>query len=231
MRLLAIETSTGVGSVAVLDEDGGVRDQISFPEGTKHGISLVPSIRDILERAGWEPAGLDAVAVSIGPGSYTGLRVGLVSAKMLAAFGGADLVAVPSLDVIAYNADTAYEDVCVVEDARRDQVYAARYERQETLLRRISDYAVVAPKELLGSLREDTILVGDGIPIVRAEAGGTPVRVAAEEQWIPQAYVVAEIGTRLHAQGVRSDSYSTEPMYLRKVAAEEQWTAREAASK
>ena len=230
MKLLAIETSSGIGSVAVLDEDTGVRDQISFPQGTKHGIALVPSMEEILKRAGWEPSGLDAIAVSIGPGSYTGLRVGLVSAKMLAAFGGADLVAVPSLDVIAHNADTGNECVCAVGNAHRNEVYAARYERQGTLLRRINNYAVVAPKELLGALREDTILVGDGVPVVRPEADGTPVRFAEEAQWIPQAAVVAEIGTRLHAQGVRSDSHSTEPMYLRKAAAEERWTAPETAS-
>lgn len=231
MKLLAIETSTRVGSVAVLDTEDGAREGISFPEGTRHGKALVPSVADLLARVGWQPTDLDAVAVSIGPGSYTGLRVGLVCGKMAAAFAGADLVAVPSLDVIAHNADTEHECVCAVSDARRDQVYASTYERAGGRLRRMTGYAVVAPKELLGTLREDTFLVGDGIPVVRPAAGGRSLFLAPEGQWVPRAETVAELGAALHAQGVRSDRYSIEPMYLRKAAAEEKWAQQEAASK
>ena len=231
MRLLAIETSTGIGSVAILDAEEKVMKHIEFPEGTKHGKALVPSIRKLLDGAGWSPSDIDTVAVSVGPGSYTGLRVGLVCGKMAAVFAGADLVAVPSLDVIAHNADTEYERVCAVSDARRDQVYASTYERAGNSLRRMSGYAVVAPQELLGSLREGTVLVGDGIPVIRPSAGEGSVVLAPEDQWVPRAKTVAELGAMLHAQGVRSDPYSTEPMYLRKAAAEEKWAEQEAVSK
>jgi tRNA threonylcarbamoyladenosine biosynthesis protein TsaB len=231
MKVLAIETSTGVGSVAVLDADHGLSKHIEFPEGTRHGRALVPSIGRLLDEAGWTPSDLDAVAVSIGPGSYTGLRVGLVCAKMIAAFAGADLVAVPSLDVMARNADTDHGRVCAVADARRGQVYASTYERAGSSLRRTSGYAVVAPQELLGSLCEDTLLVGGGIPLVEPEAGGKPVSFSPEDEWVPRAEIVAQLGADLHAQGVRSDPYSTEPMYLRKAAAEEKWAEQEAASK
>jgi tRNA threonylcarbamoyladenosine biosynthesis protein TsaB len=231
MKLLAIETSTGTGSVAVLDTDGDVREHISFPEGTRHGKALVPSVEDLLERVGWEPSALDTVAVSIGPGSYTGLRVGLVCGKMAAAFAHADLVAVPSLDVIAHNADTDHACVCAVSDARRDQVYASTYERAGGILRRMTGYAVVAPQELLGTLRENTVLVGDGVPVLQPETDGSRLALAPEDQWIPRAETVAALGTALHEQGVRSDPYSIEPMYLRKAAAEEKWDQLEAASK
>lgn len=237
MKLLAVETSSMAGSAAVLEWEGAVecacpcsiieKHQLSFPEGTKHGKALIPSIETLLEKIGWNPGDLDAVAVSIGPGSYTGLRVGLICAKMIAVFAKADLVAVPSLDAIARNAGDKYKHVCVVVDARRDEVYTALYELRDSCLVRCSDCSIKSAGELAGSLRPGTCLLGDGVPIVESAIESESVFLAPKKQWTPRAEIVAEIGAGMYSEGVRNDPYKTEPMYLRKPAAEEKW--REAA--
>ncbi len=211
----------------MLDSEGG-SSGIDFPEGTKHGVALVPSIENLLKKAGWDPGDLDVVAVSIGPGTYTGLRIGLVCAKMVSTLAEASLVAVPSLDVIARNVDDGCEHVCVVVDARRNEVYAARYERQGASWSRRSDCAIVRPDELAVSLEPGSCLVGDGIPVVRDAVRQKSASLAPSEQWVPRAEIVAEIGAGLYTQGVRHDPYTTEPVYLRKPAAEEKWNQREA---
>ncbi len=206
-----------------------VSSGIDFPEGTKHGRALVPSIEALLKKVDWNPEDLDAVAVSIGPGTYTGLRIGLVCAKMISTLAEASLVAVPSLDVIARNAEDGYEHVWVVVDARRNEVYAARYKRQGASWSRCSDCAIVRPDELAASLEPGSCLVGDGIPVVRDAVDQELVSPASSEQWVPRAEIVAEIGAELYMQGVRHDPYTTEPVYLRRPAAEEKWNQREAA--
>lgn len=232
MKLLAIETSSAAGSVAVVEWAGGDgrRSEIDFPQGTRHGKALVPSIGTLLEEVDWAPEGIDAVAVSIGPGSYMGLRIGLVCAKMISALAEAHLVAVPTLDVIAHNVSRDREYVCAVIDARRHEVYAAQYERQGTSLSRRSGYAVVMPEELV-QLNPGTCLVGDGIPVVESSLNKTSRKFynAPKEQWVPRARIVAEIGLGLYMEGVRHDPYATEPMYLRRPAAEEKWAQREPA--
>ena len=227
MKLLAIETSGSIGSAAVLDSEGN-SSGIDFPEGTKHGKALVPSIEILLEKAVWTPEDIDVVAVSIGPGTYTGLRIGLVCAKMISTLVEASLVAVPSLDVIARNADNEHKHVCVVVDARRNEVYTACYERHGTSWSRLSDCVIVRPDELAASLEPGSYLVGDGIPVVRDAVRQKSVSLAPYERWVPRAEIVAEIGAELYIQGIRHDPYTTEPMYLRKPAAEEQWNQREA---
>ncbi len=228
MKLLAIETSSSVGSASVLDSAGD-SFEIDFPEGTKHGRALVPSIETLLKGTCWDSADLDVVAVSIGPGTYTGLRIGLVCAKMISALTGASLVTVSSLDVIARNADNGCEHVCVVVDARRNEVYTGSYERHGASWSRRSDCAIVRPGELAASLEPGSCLVGDGIPVVRDAVRQKSVSLAPHERWMPRAEVVAEIGAELYLQGVRHDPRTTEPMYLRRPAAEEKWDQREAA--
>ena len=228
MKLLAIETSGTVGSVAVLDSEG-ISSGINFPEGTKHGRALVPSIEILMERVGWDPADLDVVAVSIGPGTYTGLRIGLVCAKMISSLAGAALVAVSSLDVIARNAGNGCEHVCVVVNAHRSEVYTASYKRQGVSWTRRSDCAIVRSDELEALLEPGSCLVGNGIPVVRDTVCLKSISLIPSEKWVPRAEIVAEIGAEFYIQGVRHDPYTMEPMYLRRPAAEEQWNQCEAA--
>src|SRR3954469_19664546 len=127
-RALAIETSGRTGSVAVA-QDGVVLAEETFPHGLKHAAGLVPMIDRLCRAAGWGPGDVEEIYVSAGPGSFTGLRVGVTVAKTLAFATGAKLIAVPTVEVLARNAPAEATDVVIVLDAKRDQIFTARLTR------------------------------------------------------------------------------------------------------
>src|SRR5688500_13858881 len=123
-RAVAIETSGRTGSVAVA-RDGVVLAEETFPHGLKHAAGLVPMIDRLCGGAGWGPRDVEEVYVSAGPGSFTGLRVGVTVAKTLAFATGARIVAVPTAEVLARNAPPEATYVVIVLDAKRDQIFTA----------------------------------------------------------------------------------------------------------
>src|SRR5258706_15103665 len=119
-RALAIETSGRIGSVALVDENESIEER-EFPHGLQHAAGLIPLIDEMCETRGWKAADLREIYVSAGPGSFTGLRIGITLAKTLAFVTGAKLVAVPTMRVLVENAPEA-RHVIVVLDAKRDQI-------------------------------------------------------------------------------------------------------------
>src|SRR5688500_6189975 len=127
-RILAIETSGRVGSDA-LAREGRVLVEAQFPHGLKHAAEIVPSIDRLCREQGWGPGDIEHVYVSVGPGSFTGLRIGVTLAKTLAFARGVKVVAVPSVRVLVENAPSEALHVIIVLDAKRDQIFTARFER------------------------------------------------------------------------------------------------------
>src|SRR5882672_8375811 len=127
-RALAIETSGRIGSVALIDEVGAIEER-EFPHGLQHAAGLIPLIDELCAKRGWTPGDLREVYVSAGPGSFTGLRIGITLAKTLAFATGARLVAVPTMRGLVENASSEGLQAIVVLDAKREQVFAARFER------------------------------------------------------------------------------------------------------
>src|ERR1051325_7330032 len=112
-RALAIETSGRIGSVALVDETGAIKER-EFPHGLQHAAGLIPLIDELCSARGWKPADLREVYVSAGPGSFTGLRIGITLSKTLAFVTGAKLVAVPTMRVLVENAPSEARHVIVV---------------------------------------------------------------------------------------------------------------------
>ena len=119
MRILGIETSGAAGQAALGDDDRVV-EVIQLDARERHAQRLVPAIGELLAHHGWPPSSLELVCASIGPGSYTGLRIGLTAAKTLCYATGAKLVGVGTLEAIAHNAPPEALRVSVVSDAQRD---------------------------------------------------------------------------------------------------------------
>ncbi len=214
MRVLGIETSGTIGSVA-LWEEGCVAEE-SFQRGLVHGKALVPTIARLLDQAGWEKSSLGLVAVSQGPGSYTGVRVGVATAKALAYALDCPIVGVPTLDVMARNPAPGDWPVAPVVDARWEQVYTALYERG----RRVSGPRAVRPEDLARELPERVHLFGDGLKRYGALFERPGVTFGGEEEWVCCARVVAELGARAFADGRRDDPLTLVPLYLRPTEAE-----------
>src|SRR6187399_837688 len=125
-RALALETSGRTGSVAVA-ENGAVLTEEQFSYGLRHAAGIVPIVDRLCRARGWSPGQIEEIYVSAGPGSFTGLRVGVTVAKTLALATGARIVAVPTAEVLARNAPAGWQNLIVVLDAKRDQIFTATF--------------------------------------------------------------------------------------------------------
>ena len=225
MKVVAIETSGKIGSVALAD-DGALLAERSFEKGMVHGRELIPCLQALFERVGWPPDGVDLIAVSQGPGSYTGLRVGITCAKSLAWTLGKDLLAVPSLDVIAENLRDQDGLVGTALDAKRGQVYACTYRAQGGVVHRLSDYRVLLPEELADELEPGSRVIGDAVARFGEIFRQAGLILGDEAQGQARARHLVRLAEQRYAAGARSDWRTVTPMYLRRPEAEEKWEQR-----
>ena len=213
MRVLGIETSGARGGIALLDGDQVLGTRL-FEKGMVHGREIAPSIEAILKDAGLAVGAIDLVACDIGPGSYTGLRVGLAAAKGLVLALGKPLVGVASLDAMADAARDRARVLCPAIDAKWEQIYGALYEDG----RRTTDYLAEKPAAFAARVPRDALVLGDAL-----DAYGELFRnlkQAPRDLWEPKPETIALLGGRLHAQGARHDAASLVPLYLRPTEAE-----------
>jgi tRNA threonylcarbamoyladenosine biosynthesis protein TsaB len=161
MRVLAVETSTLAGGAALLDDEAVV-GEYALDVSATHSERLMGAIDRLLTDAGWTVRDLEGLAVAVGPGSFTGLRIGLSTVKGLALALAIPIAAVPTLDALAAGLPFAALPVCPVLDARKREVYASLYRWDGSAMRREWDYLAIAPRELSERLREPVIVVGDG---------------------------------------------------------------------
>jgi tRNA threonylcarbamoyladenosine biosynthesis protein TsaB len=200
--ILGIESATARAGVA-LGTDDGVIASAQVTRGPRHAEVLMPAIDFVCTQAGIAARDVDAIAVDIGPGLFTGLRVGIATANGLAQSLGKPMIGVCSLDVLAYPLRFGDTDVVSVIDARRREVYAARYGFADGELKRVMDPAVLPPAELLAQVG-DALLVGDTL----LDQG----TVFA----LPSAETLVELARTLEFQ----EPNSIVPNYLRKSDAE-----------
>ena len=221
MRILAIETAGRTGSVA-LAEDANILLELELEQSSRSAQSLAPAVRKVLRQGGWQPADVQLVGVTIGPGSFTGLRIGVTTAKLFAYAVGADVLGINTLEAIAAAAPTETVTLWAVMDAQRGEVVAGRFVRDP------ADGWVKpqGPQELLlldtwlGRLAPGDRVAG---PILSKILGRLPGGVAALEPsaWSPRASQVARLAARDYAAGRRDDLWRLVPAYVRPSAAEE----------
>ncbi len=216
MRIIAIETSSRLGGVAVVENEK-VLDEHIFKEGMVHGRSLLPTIKEMLDRVGWQIAEIDAVAVDEGPGSFTGLRIGVMAAKTICWVTGAKLVGVCSADALHKTANEAGipDPLGVVIDAYRGCVYAALFDKGKRLF-----LDMLQPEEAAKRMAKEATLVGDGA--LRWKKIFEGHRLKVEEKVVyPAPRWVALLGFKATKKGQQHDPLTFVPHYLRPSEAEE----------
>jgi tRNA threonylcarbamoyladenosine biosynthesis protein TsaB len=223
-RALAIETSGRNGSVALVDA-GRVLAEESFPHGLKHAAGLLPLIDQLMHQHRWEPADLQELYVSEGPGSFTGLRIGVTLAKTLSLATGARIVPVPSLQVLARNAPPQARHVIVVLDAKRDQIFTARYERDDQHWLEHEQAHLDSLPAVLSRSPRPVYLIGEGVPFHKQflPIDSTDIQITDESCWRARATVVAQLGIELSHRGMWVDADRFVPAYVRKPEAEEKY--------
>jgi tRNA threonylcarbamoyladenosine biosynthesis protein TsaB len=228
MYILGIETSTKTGSVAIASEDGVIA-QYSLNIEVTHSERLMSTVDRVLTDTGFTTADMDGYAVAIGPGSFTGLRIGLAAVKGLALVTGKPVAAVPTLKALAWNLPYAAYPVCPMLDARKNEVYAATYRFEGSALFYVMAEAVISLSRLSGRISEKTLFTGEASRLFRKdiiELFGDRALFAPISAILPSAAAVAEIGLDMIKSGKLADPDSLTPMYIRRPEAEVAWEKR-----
>ena len=221
--ILALETATPRGSVALVS-GGAVRSEVFLPPGPRASGSYIAAVEALFASAGAAAGDVSAVAVSAGPGAFTGLRVGMAAAKGFCFGWGVPLVPVPTLLALAVRFPGEGRIVCPVQDARRGEVYAALFRWDGGELARLSPDMVLAPALLPGRIPDgDALLCGDGVPPFGAlfrEALGDRATFVSGDEGLPRAAAVGIVGERIFLDGGAEDPRTVVPFYLRSSGAE-----------
>jgi tRNA threonylcarbamoyladenosine biosynthesis protein TsaB len=224
MRLLSIETSGRQASLAVLEglDEGArllVETRLDGPQRTAQ--VLAPALRDLLSQVEWPASSIELITVVVGPGSFTGLRIGVTTAKTLAYAVGAAVVGVDTLSVLASQAPPGGNPLWTLVDAQRQELFAAKFKESGTP----SPHATVEPQILSVEAWLAALAPGDRVtgPVLKRLAARLPTGVepVAEKLWQPTAGAVGRVGWEAFRQGRRDDVWTLSPQYYRPSAAEE----------
>lgn len=215
MRVLAVETSTLAGGVALLDGDHLIGEYLLDVRVT-HSERLMAVVDRVLVDAHLTLDDIDGLAVAVGPGSFTGLRIGLGTVKGLAFARSMPVAAVPTLDAMAATVPYASLPVCPVIEARKDEVYACRYRWDGRDMRREWEYLAMRPAELAARFDEPVLLVGDAATSIVSPFA----RVAPVARRGPSPACVAQLGLERLERGETVSAADLVPLYLRPSQAE-----------
>ena len=222
MKILAIDTSTRRLSVAVT-QGATLLGARYFRPRRDLALSMAADLKRVLGIAGVALNDVDAFVIGLGPGSFTGLRVGLSGVKALALATGKPVIGLSSLDAVAMNIRMGRKDlqICVVTDARRNLVYSALYDRTSAGLVRKGEYRLDSIAAVLGGLSGQVVFTGDGLmvfqdEIIKESASGRFIPVFAPERcWYPRAVSLAVLGYERLRQGqVGPSAEMLVPLYL-----------------
>lgn len=226
MNLLAIDTSSRSSVVAVSRRDGA-EYLASTPAVHRHGRYFIPTIQKLLREAQIRPLEIEVIAVTTGPGSFTGLRIGLTAAKMLSLASGAPVKGLDALEVLAWGAPGVFQHVCVRIDGQRGQVFAAEFKRS----------GAGAPPGRVSATRleiaDSEVPVSDGpmyLITVESQRGRrewpSHVVVAPASASEPNPMVLLRVARARVREGPFDDPWTLEPTYFRPSAAEERRAPR-----
>lgn len=231
MLLLAIESSGLVASIAIMSDDKVIGEYTTNFKKT-HSQTLLPMMNEVTQMTGIALEDLDAIVISGGPGSFTGLRIGAATAKGLGLALDKPLVNVPTVDALAYNLYGNEQIICPIMDARRQQVYTGLYtfERDE--------FKVICPQKAVGideivneinAMGRPVIFLGDGVPVHREyilEHSNVPCDFAPAHLNAQRAGALAALGKRYFEAGRLETADEHVPEYLRLSQAERELQER-----
>ncbi|HCD43809.1 MAG TPA: tRNA (adenosine(37)-N6)-threonylcarbamoyltransferase complex dimerization subunit type 1 TsaB [Lachnoclostridium sp.] len=224
MRILGIESSSLVASVAVV-EDEVLTAEYTVNFKRTHSQTLLPMLDEIVKMVELDLETMDAIAVSGGPGSFTGLRIGSATGKGLGLALKKPLVSVPTVDAMAYNLYGSAYRVCPIMDARRNQVYTGIYDNREgfSVIKEQCAMDIGELVEELNAAGQKVIFLGDGVPVYKKqieEKITVPFLFAPAHLNRQRAAAVAALGGRYYEEGKTLTAAEHSPVYLRKPQAE-----------
>ena len=232
MIILGIETSTEQVGCAVGGNEG-VLASFTAARGRRHAETITPAIEFVCAQAQVALKQVSTVAVGVGPGLFTGLRVGIATGKAIALALRVPMIGVPSLDLLAYQARHSPKLIVPVIDAKRGEVFSASYRHVPGGVQRMSEYVVTSPQDLASDLvagAQDCLLVGDGaLRYVDVFADNHQLELGGVGTAFPSASALVELAQPRAVREQFVQPNQIEPMYLRKADARINWETRESA--
>jgi tRNA threonylcarbamoyladenosine biosynthesis protein TsaB len=224
-KVLLLETSGSSGIVALGFGTTIVAHRV-LEIAKRHVSDMAPAIAEMLKECGWEAKNLDAIATGIGPGSYTGLRIGLMSARTLAMMTGSRLLGISTFEILAQHClEAGHAKVEIIADAQQDKIYAQRFENNNSQLVSESELKIVSTAEWLANRDISFAIAGPGVtkvqPLTQAKEG----MVVEQSGNINKESFLALALKKLFSHH-SDDPLSLQPLYLRRSSAEEQWDKR-----
>jgi tRNA threonylcarbamoyladenosine biosynthesis protein TsaB len=189
-----------------------------------HARDLAPAVASMLSAEGWKPAEIQGLIINRGPGSYTGLRVGIISAKAFAYATGCTLIAVDGFAAVARQAPAAILQISVIADAQQDRIYHQSFGRTgvDMEMSPASPLQIGRFSDWLQGVSSSSWVSGPGLRAFRQRLPAS-VQVPDQGCWDPHPKALLDIGLPLYASGQRGDGWTLEPLYLRPSSAEEKW--------
>ena len=234
MKILGLDSSGIVASVAIVEDDVLIAEYTVNYKKT-HSQTLLPMLDEIAKMTELDLNSIDAIAVAAGPGSFTGLRIGSATAKGLGLALKKPLIAIPTVEGLAYNLYDISGLICPIMDARRKQVYTGIYRFTDHQLKVVEDQMAVSMETVIEKLNqygEAVTFLGDGVPVFHefiAEKMTVPYSFAPAHVNKQRAAAVATLGEIYYRQGKTETAMEHVPDYLRVSQAERERAAREAA--
>lgn len=236
MKILALDSSGIVASVAIVEDDTLLAEYTVNYKKT-HSQTLLPMLDEVVKMTELDLNSIDAVAISAGPGSFTGLRIGSATAKGLGLALKKPLISIPTVQALAYNLYDVEGLICPIMDARRNQVYTGIYRYENHKMVTVEDQMAVSIDELLEKLnlyKEKVTFLGDGVPVFQTrieEILQVPYSFAPAHMNKQRAGAVAALGVQYYLEGNIQTAAEHAPDYLRVSQAERERAEREAGKK
>ena len=224
MKVIGIDTSTKVATISIIDEEK-VIGEYSLSKDMSHSEKLMPMIKEVLDNVDISISEIDLFAVGVGPGSFTGLRIGAATAKSFAHLFDKPIIGVSTLETLAYNMNLSDSIIMPMLDARRDRVYTALYRFEDLAMEEIEASQILEINDIGDKLKDyDRIIVnGEGSLIYKKEiegALGGKVRFASLGQNVPRSVSICELALKKYNKGERDDLFTLTPDYIRPSQAE-----------
>lgn len=227
MKILGIDTSSNASSVAVI-EDNKLICEYTVNTKTTHSQKLMPMIENMLSMSEVNIKDIDAIAICIGPGSFTGLRIGMATAKAIAHVNNLPIIGVNSLEILASNMNLCDKKICSILDAQRNQVYTGKYKFENDRVVEIQPIDVIEIEKLLEEIlndNEDWIMVGEAVYKYEEKIKEIKnIKIPAPSNNVTKASSLCSVAIRKYNENVDvHNCYNINPMYIRKSQAEVQY--------
>lgn len=231
MKILGIDTSTMAANVAVLEDDKLICEYTINTKKT-HSQKLMPMIENMLKISDIDIKDIDAIGICVGPGSFTGLRIGMATAKAMSHVNNIPLIGVNSLEILGSNIELSNKKICAILDAQRNQVYTCKYIFEDNKSKSLEEITIKPIDDLLEELQatnEEWVIVGEAVYKYKEKIEAiSNITIASPANHITKASSLCDLAKDKLEQNIDiHNCYDINPMYIRKSQAEEQYEEKQ----